>query len=576
MKTFLKWLAGVFAVFILLITGIFIFISIITDTEPVVNDNSYLHIRLAGTLNEYIPPDPLEEIFGEAQLDLKKVRDVFEKAQVDERIIGVVLEVGYLQCGFAKMKELTNLIKHFRQSGKKIYAYLGGDINMTRDYYVASACDSVFMAPQSNLILPGILSEVTYYKNFFQKIGVQAEFIHIGKYKSAPDVYTRGSMRPEHREELNELLDEIYSDIISTIASQRGLSAAKVERLINEQTGFTGKQAKEAGLLDSTLFFTDLPSLFETGEEPSAISAEDYAQISPRSLKIRNKSRIAVVCCSGTISGGYDSEDYFLGSLAGARSLVSNLQKAARSKLIKAIIFRIDSPGGSAAASEVIWDAVRKARQRKPLIVSISDYGASGGYYIAMEGDSIIAEPTSLVGSIGIFAGKFNIKELYHKLDLNSESLSRGKNAHLFSIMQPWTSSEKQLITRILRSFYDDFVQKVAAARHLSLHKAYEIAEGRVWSGEQAAKIGLIDSTGHFYDALKAAKKLAHIPEEESVRLVYYPHKKSLLTDFLSAIETRFGIMRELKINHIEKLAEYLRQIQNKPLALMPYRLQWR
>jgi len=576
MKTFFKWLAGVFAVFILLIAGIFILISIITDTEPVVNDNSYLHIRLAGTLNEYIPPDPLEEFFGEAQLDLKKVREVLEKAQVDERIVGVVLEVGYLQCGFAKMKELTDLIMHFRQNGKKIYAYLGGDINMTRDYYVASACDSVFMAPQSNLILPGILSEVTYYKNFFKKIGVQAEFIHIGKYKSAPDVYTRESMRPEHKEELNELLDEIYADIINTIAGQRGLSAAKVEQFINEQTGFTGKQAKEAGLLDSTLFFNDLPSLFKSGEEPSAISAVDYAQISPTSLKIRNKSRIAVIHCSGTISGGYDSEDYFLGTLAGARSLVSNLQKAARSKLVKAIIFRIDSPGGSAAASEVIWDAVRKARRKKPLIVSISDYGASGGYYIAMEGDSIIAEPTSLVGSIGIFAGKFNIKELYAKLNLNNESLSRGKNARLFSIMQPWTPSEKLLVHRMLRSFYDDFVQKVAAARHLPLKKTYEIAEGRVWSGQRAAKIGLIDSPGHFYDAVKAAKKLARIPEEESVRLVYYPRKKSLLTDFLSAIKTRVEIMRELKTNHMWKLAEYLQRIQNKPLALMPFRLEWK
>ncbi|HID40023.1 MAG TPA: signal peptide peptidase SppA [Calditrichaeota bacterium] len=576
MKIFLKWLAGVLAVFFLLVVGIFLLISILTDTEPVVHDNTYLHIHLAGTLNEYIPPDPLEEFFGKAALDLKKVRDILEKARVDERIVGVVLEVGYLQCGFAKMKELTNLIKLFRQSGKKIYAYLGGDVNMTRDYYVASACDFVFMPPQSNLILPGILSEVTYYKNFFEKIGVQAEFIHIGKYKSAPDVYTRETMRPAHKEELNELLDEIYADIITTISTQRRLSASEVERLINEQTGFTGKQAQQAGLIDSTLFFTDLPTLFKTEEEPSPISAEDYAQIPPASLKIRNKSRIAVVHCSGTISAGYDSEDYFLGTLAGARSLVSNLQKAARSKLIKAIIFRIDSPGGSAAASEVIWHAVRKARQKKPVIVSISDYGASGGYYVAMEGDSVIAEPTSLVGSIGIFAGKFNIKELYKKLDLNNESLSRGKNARLFSIMQPWTPSEKQLIHRILRSFYDDFVRKVATARRLSLKKAYEIAEGRVWSGKRATKIGLIDSPGHFYDAVKAAKKLANIPEEESVRLVYYPRKKSLLTDFLSAIETRFKMMRDLKLNHIQKLAEYLQHIQNKPLALMPFRLEWR
>ncbi len=576
MKTFLKWLAGVLAVFVLLVVGLFVFISIITDTEPVVYENSYLHIRLSGTLNEYIPPDPLEEFFGEVPLDLKKVRDVLEKASVDDRIVGVILETGYLQCGFAKMKELTHLIRTFRQSGKKIYAYLGGDITMTRDYYVASACDSVFMPPQSNLVLPGVLSEITYYKNFFKKIGVQAEFIHIGKYKSAPDVYTRDRMRPAHREELSVLLDEIYADIVTSISTQRALPADEVKRLINEETGFTGLRAKEAGLVDSTLFFTDMPALFNTDERPARIDAVDYARIAPSSLDIRNKSRIAVIHCSGTISGGYDSEDSFLGTLAGARSLVNHLQKTARSKLIKAIILRIDSPGGSAAASEVIWDAVRKARKKKPLVVSISDYGASGGYYAAMEGDSIIAEPTSLVGSIGIFAGKFNVRELYNKLDLTNESLSRGKHARLFSIMQPWSASEKKLIFRILRSFYDDFVEKTARARGIPLEDAYEIAEGRIWSGRQAAQIGLIDSPGHFYDAVTAAKTLAGIPADESVRLVYYPRRKSLLSDMLSSVQAGLQAAGVLRSNPLQKLESFLMQIQNKPLALMPFRLEWR
>lgn len=578
MKSFLKWLAGVLVVFFLIIfTFVVVFVSL-TDTEPQIVANSYLQINLSGSLDEYMPPDPLEEVLGRSSLDLKKIRDVLEKAQVDERINGVLLKISYPQIGFGKLQELSNLIKEFRKnSPKKIYAYLSAEMSFTRDYYLASACDSIFMPAQANLFLTGLRSEITFYKSFFNMIGVEAEFVHVGKYKNAPDTYTRDSMSEPHREVLSSLLDQYFEDIVATIASNRNISKETVIHFINQQTGFTGQEAYAAGLVDSLAFKTDVVNLFNiNGEEPNYLNAVDYALVPASSLDIRNQSRIAVVYCEGTITGGSNSEDYLLGKLAGASTLIANLRSAAASRLNKAIILRINSPGGSASASEKIWDAVRRAADQKPLVVSFSDYGASGGYYMAVDADSVIAEPASLIGSIGIFAGKFNMRGLYNKLDLKNESLQRGKNAGLFSVMQPWTSSEKAIIERLITQFYDDFLLKVSSGRQIPLANAQEIAGGRIWTGKEGVKNGLVDATGHFYDAVEATKILAGIDSSESVRLVYYPREKSFLSEILSSIEA--GINSILNIGHsqIKFFIQNIEQLQNKPMALLPFRIEWK
>ncbi len=569
-KGFFKWLAGVLAALILLFIIGYVVVLSFSDNEPTIVNNSYLYISLSGVLSEYSAPDPLEEALGKSELDMKKVRDVLEKAAVDERINGVVLQTENLQVGFAKLQELRHLIEIFRQSNKPIYAFLGPDLAFSRDYYVASACDSVYMPPSANLFITGIGSEVTFYKDFFSKIGVQAEFVHVGKYKNAPDTYTRHSMSGPHKEVLDDLLDYMYNDLVQTIAKSRSMKKERAENLINEISGFTGRQAIKAGLVDRCGFIEDFePQLSHSKRLPTRLDAVDYAAVPASSLKIRNKSRIAVINCVGVISGGEDGQEPYFGKIMGAQTVIRNLRRSAKSKSIKAIILRIDSPGGSATASEAIWHAIHKASEKKPVIASVSDYGASGGYYISMAADTMLVTPGSLTGSIGVFAGKFNIEKLYDKLSINNIHVQRGTNSTLFSVTKPWSASEKKIMQNLIEDFYHDFVQKTADARDMSYKQVDLLAQGRVWTGEEAVRNGLFDTNGFFYSAVDAARKMAHIDSSESVRLVYYPREKSLLNELMNSASIL------VQNNIVKQLRQYIMQIQNRPLALLPFTISW-
>ena len=569
MKTFLKWLAGVMAVFFLLVLAFVILISFLIDTEPKVVDNSYLYMNLSGNIPEYVAPDPIEEALGNFTLDIKRFRENLEKAQVDDRINGVILEISYSGISYSKIQEVHQLISRFKKCGKKIYAYLGSEMAATSDYYLATACDFIYMAPTANLFINGLGSEITFYKDFFKKIGVEAEFLQIGRYKNAPDVYTRESISPFHKEVLDNMLDYYYKNIVHTISEHRNLSAEDVDNFINTQSAVTGARAVTLGLIDGTAYFDEIvEKLNINGDTPSKVSAADYAEIPISSLDIRNKSRIAVVNCVGTIAGGSNSDDPFMGTLVGANSVVQNLKAAASSRSVKAIILRIDSPGGSAAAADLIWKAVRDASQEKPVIASVSGYGASGGYYIALAADTMITNPGSLVGSIGIFAGKFNIQKLYDKLDINTETFQRGKNAGFFQISEPWTEGQRKVIYNLINDFYQNFLQKVSDSRGLSVDEVKALAEGHVWLGEEAVNANLFDFSGDFYDAVETAQKMAGIDSSESVRLVYYPKSKSFWGEIFSNISVKWA---QLDRYRVEYLINYFNQIQNKPLALMPF-----
>ncbi len=570
MKTFLKWFIGIIIVFSLLIFAGYIVLSSLFSNEPVVPSHAYLSIRLSGTLSEYLPPDPISEALGESELDLKKIRDDLEKARIDKRVKGVVFEIGMLETGYAKLQELRFLIGEFRKSGKKVYAFLGPDVALTKDYYLATACDSIFMPPAANLFLTGIRSEVTFYKDFFKRFGVQAQFVHIGKYKNAPDSYTRNTMSPAQKEVLEDIISQFYSELVQAISEARHISETEADRLIQHQSGFSGQGALKAGLVDQLGFSEDVVALFKKKDDKiRKLSAEEYARVPASSLKIRNKSRIAVVNCVGIIAGGSDSNVPLLGRVMGSASTISNIKRAARSRSIKAIILRIDSPGGSASASQNIWHAIKEASRKKPIIASVSDYGASGGYFLSMAADTMIAAPNSLVGSIGIFAGKFSFKNLYDKLDLNSEAVQKGRHADLFSVLQPWDGEEERMMQALITDFYREFVQRVAESRGMTFEAVDHLARGRVWTGREAARNGLFDRTGYFYSALQAAKKMAHIDSSQSVRLVYYPRRRSMFREVLSNLQ----VLTSASGNAFARFSHFIEQIQNKPLALLPFQM---
>ncbi len=568
MKSFFKYLLVLLSGFVILFLLLFLVISSLGSSEPAVPDEAYLDISLSGTLPDYAPSDPFQELTQSKALSLQSLRDVLEKAAVDERIHAVVIHFNFPQLGLAQVEELREAIRRYRESGKKIYAQI--PMGFTRDYLVAAACDSVFMPETANLFLTGISSEVTHYKDLLEKIGVEAEYVHAGTYKTAPEQYTRSSSSDAQKEVLNRILDQVFDGILEMVATSRGLSRERVNELINRVSGFTGEMALEAGLIDAARPLRVLTDRFEDGGWQK-ISARQYARIPVSSLGIRNKERIAVIEVQGVIAGGSNSNDPFLGTVAGSDDIIRDIRKAAKSRTTKAIILRIDSPGGSAIHSDAIYEAVKRAAEEKPVIATIGDYGASGGYYVALAADTIVANSLSLVGSIGVFAGKFSLNGLNKKVGIGIDRISRGENAALFSTNSRWSATERKLMQGLIDKFDQYFVQITASHRRLSFEQADDVARGRVWSGVDGLEKKLLDARGTFYAAVDIAKQKAGIAPETSVRLAYFPREKKLFAELFSFM-SQAGQILNLWENPLEKL---VRNYQNKTLLIVPYKISW-
>ncbi|HHM02899.1 MAG TPA: signal peptide peptidase SppA [Caldithrix abyssi] len=569
MKSFFKYLLVLVSGFVILFLMLFLVISSLASTEPVVPDEAYLHISLSGALPDFAPSDPLQELTESRPLSLQSLRDVLEKAAVDERIKATVIYFNFPQLGMAQIEELRDAIARYRESGKKIYAQL--PMGFTRDYLLAAACDSVYMPVTANLFLTGISSEISHYKDLLGKIGVEAEYVHAGAYKTAPEQYTRAKASGAQKEVMNRLLDQMFEAIIAMISSSRDMDPKKVRELIDKTSGFTGRMAEEVGLIDRARALRILEERFkQRGWEK--ISARNYARIPVSSLGIRNKERIAVIEVQGVIAGGSNSDDPFLGTVAGSDDIIRDINKAVDSRSTAAIILRIDSPGGSAIHSDAIYEAVRHAAEKKPVIATIGDYGASGGYYVALAADTIIANPLSLVGSIGVFAGKFNLKGLNNKIGVGVDQITRGENASLFSTNSRWSASERRIMQGLIDRFYKYFVQLTATHRKLDYEQADKVAQGRVWSGKEGHEKGLLDMTGNFYTAVALAKESAGIPETTSVRLVYFPREKKLFAELFSFM-SKAGNLLNLWQSPLEKL---INDYQNRTLLIVPYKISWK
>jgi protease-4 len=566
MKRLLKWVAIICGVFLIFVFISYLFINSLFDTEPVVSQNSYLQITLSGSLPEYNPADALSEYIRGSSLDLMKIRQSLKMAEVDDRIKGVVLKIGFLRTGFAKMAELHQLIKKFRISEKKVYGYF--DYGLTRDYYLASVCDSIFMAPGGTLLLTGVAAEMTFYKGLLNKIGVEADFVHMGEYKNAPDMYTRQSMSDYQKEVLDDILDSRYNNLVQTISENRGIDQEKIRYLIEEVSGFSPEEAMKENLVDGIKYIDEVQDLLKGNlKKISQISAGEYALIDPASIGLEGEKSIAVIFCTGTMMSGEDGSDPVFGRTMGASRVVRDINRVAQSSSIKAIILRIDSPGGSSLAADEIWHAIAEAQKEKPVIASISDMGASGGYYIALGADTILAQNLSLVGSIGVYAGKFSLENLYKKIELNNVYVKRGKNSGIFSLGSKFTNSERKVIQRMISDFYFKFVTKVAENRKRTYEEIDEVARGRVWNGLKGIDIHLIDMIGGMDEAVDIAKDLAGIEDETSVRLMYFPKSRS----FINQLFNRFSIISNFTLNPVGQLENYLWKLQMKPLMLMPF-----
>jgi protease-4 len=566
MKRLIKWVAIIGGIFIILIFISYLFISALFDTEPVVNQNSYLQISLGGSIPEYDPSDAFEEYIRGTSLDLKKIRQSLKMAEVDDRIKGIVLKIGFLRTGFAKLDEIHQLIEKFRVSGKKVYAYF--DYCLTRDYYLASICDSIFISPGGTLFLTGVAGEVTFYKGLLSKIGVEADFEHMGEYKNAPDMYTRQTMSDYQKEVIDNILDSRYKNLVDTIAQKRAITPDKVRYLIEEVSGFSPEEAFEHGLVDGIKYIDEVKDILKgDSKRIYQISASEYSFINPASVDLEGEERIAVIYCTGTMTGGEDGSDPVFGRTMGANRVIRDINRAAESSSVKAIILRINSPGGSSLAADKIWHAIAKAQKEKPVIASISDIGASGGYYIALGADTILAQNLSLIGSIGVFAGKFSLKNLYERIELNNVYIKRGKNSGIFSLNSKFSDSERKIVRAMIKDFYIKFVTKVAENRNRTYEEMDLVARGRVWNGLKGIDINLIDMIGGLDEAIDVAKQLAGIDVETPVHLIHYPKSRS----FFNQLFSRFSAFSKFISNPVDQLEEYLQELQMRPLFLMPF-----
>jgi protease-4 len=494
------------------------------ERKITIPDGATLVVHLEGDLPEQSPVD-LTLPFLEQQQPLTMIESwqLFRKASTDSRIKAIVLEPRGLTIGWAKLQELHDDIVAFKKSGKPVYVYLRGAT--AREYYLATAADRIYMSPEDELDLKGLRVEMTFVKTTLDKLGVQMQFEHAGKYKDAPDMFTRTSPTPETLEVMNQILDQFFGNLVTTIAQGRNKSADQIRATIDDGP-FVGQPTVDNGLIDGLMFEDQVYGELRTKikADIKRVSEQDYAH-APSSNE--GSTKIAFVVGDGEITRGSTRSDG-TGDGITATGMVRLLRQVADDASIKGVILRIDSPGGDGIASDDILHAAKELSSRKPLVISMGDLAASGGYFIAMTGDPIIAYPNTLTGSIGVFFGKPVLKGLYDKIGVNKETLKRGKFADIDTDNRPLSDVERAKLRTEIDGFYKRFVERVAIGRKRPYDQMEPLAQGRVWVGEQAKTNGLIDELGGLDRALELVRQRAKIPAADKVSLVMYPPKRSI------------------------------------------------
>ncbi len=487
-----------------------------------------------------------DSLFGEMQPSLADLIRRIEQAGEDKDVAAAVLRIEDAALGRGKLHELRAAIARFRKSGKPIYALLTS--GETAEYLLATACDRVIMPSSGVLMVPGVRAEVTFYKGLFDKLGIQAEMLQMGKYKGAGEPYTRSGMSPELRENLGGVVDDFYDDMVATIAKDRKMEDYRVKTLIDDGL-FTAAAAKKAGLIDEVAYadqFLDSLKKELKADEVKVVANykkkkvdTDFSGLSGF-MKMLNlilgtekpaetggkEKKIAVVYAVGMIVPGKSGSSLFGGEVLGSTTLVEALRKAADDPNVLAIVLRIDSPGGSALASDLIWRET--VRTKKPIIASMGDVAGSGGYYIAMGAQKIIAEPGTVTGSIGVVGGKLATAGLFEKIGVTSEVISRGKISGALSSDKPFTPEERAALVRLLEETYRQFVGKAAQGRKMPREKLESLAQGRIYTGRMAAANGLVDAVGTLADAVAEAKKAAGLKPDDKVELMVLPKPRTI------------------------------------------------
>jgi len=505
----------------------------------------YAEIKLDVPIVEVVPDAYLFETEAEV---LHEVVGRLERAKGDRTVRGVIVKVGSPAIGWGKAQEIRRALAGCRQAGKDVICFMDGGSNL--DYYVASAADRVIMPPGGSLFLVGLRAEVLFFKGLLDKIGVKGDFIQIGESKGAAEPFTRTTSSQGLREALDAMLDDYYDQLVEGIASGRGMEPGEVEALI-EKGPFTAPGAKDAGLVDDLKFYDELVEGMKKHEAGPFVLARDYGKTArsqagagtigpqqffgmlfgggrPPSTASSREPAIAVIHAVGIIMRE-ESDDLFFGeSVISAPRLIRTIRKAREQGSTKAIVLRVDSPGGSAEASDLIWHELRVTDQVKPVIVSLCDVAASGGYYIATGGRTIYANSGTITGSIGVVGGKFVLAGLFDKIGVSVDVFERGGNAGLFSSVSEFSDSQRQRVRELMIGTYETFLQRISTSRNQSVDELRELAQGQTLTGLRARRHKLVDEVGGLSEAVAAAREAAGIAPEAKVRIIHLPRPRSL------------------------------------------------
>ena len=577
MKDFLKFtLATVVGLIVASVVMFFVSMLVVfgmassAESETQVNDNSVMTLNLNGVVNERSSAStPFDFLLSQADMQSYGLDDILasiKKAKENDKIKGIYLQCNVISTGWASLQAIRDALVDFKESGKFIVAY--ADNYMQGSYYIASVADKVVLNPSGGVDWRGLAAGATYYKDLLDKLGVEMQIFKVGTYKSAVEPYLTNEMSEANREQLTEFVQSIWGNVTKAIAESRHLTVEQLQAAADSSMLFRpAEESIQRGLADTLMYKSDmrnyLKQLMNLEEDDDLHLLDLQAMINVKKSVPRDKSGniIAVYYAEGGIDNNSSSyEETGINS----KKMVKELNKLKENDDVKAVVLRINSPGGSAFGSEQIWYALQQLKEKKPVIVSMGDYAASGGYYIACNADTIVAEPTTLTGSIGIFGMIPNMKGLLQdKLGLHNHFVKTNRMADFGDVTRPMTADEKALMQKNVNNGYDLFLTRCAEGRGMDKDRINGMAQGRVWTGEKAKELGLVDLLGGIDTALEIAISKADV---ESYTVMSYPEKSSFIDELLSGNtgnllmnaflkRTKTGRMMQ-QVNQIEQLTE--------------------
>ena len=587
MKNFLSsLLATITGLVIMTVLVFLIFMGIIaasTSKDPVeVKENSLLVAKFNAKIMDRANEDPFALLFSgnfmyDEIMGLNQILKDLDKAKADDNIEGIFMRLGAVSAGIATLGEIREAMLDFKESGKFIYAY--SDAYTQKSYYLASVADSVFMTPEGMFLFNGMSAEVMFYKDALEKVGVEMQVIRHGTYKGAVEPFLRNDLSPENREQIESYVGALWGKIVEDISVSRGMSVEKLNRIADDLSTIDSDQLVETGMIDGLIYYDEMLTLMkgkmgvEEEDDLEAVSLKSYKEAPVKKKKEYSKDKVAVIYAMGTVVDGNAGEGYI-----SSERISKAIRKARRDKSVKAIVFRINSGGGSGSASDVIHREVMLAAKEKPVVASMGDVAASGGYYIAAPADTILAGPATITGSIGVFGLFPNVQKLMNdKIGVTTDVVKTNENSNILTAMDPLDPDERVIVQKMIDDFYVNFVNIVAEGRGKSYDEIDAIAGGRVWAGSNALELGLIDMYGGLQKSIEVAAEMAGL---EDYRVQSLPRLEDPMAAIMkqltggSMVRTDRILQRELGLSyrHYRKIQDI--QKMHGIQAIMPYEIE--